>query len=197
VRVWVNVKQTLPEVSADGQNKVVDHVRIIAQQWAWSFQYPGPDGKFDTPDDVKNVDDLHVKVGTITQFELTSRDVLHSFSVPVFRLKQDAIPGRVVNGWFEAKNTGTYDIQCTEICGVAHGIMFARIIVETPAQRDLWIQQHVSPEALAAAAAAAPAPTAPPTTNPEPPKDAPNNQAAPTSPTPNNASPEPAAPANP
>ena len=153
VRVWVNVKQTLPPPG--------DKVRIIAQQWAWTFQYPGADGKLDTQDDVKSVDDLHVKANTVTHFELVSRDVLHSFSVPVFRLKQDAIPGRVVNGWFEAKNTGVYDIQCSEMCGIAHGIMFARIIIETPEQRDLWMAAH---------APAVTTTTAAPATIPEPAK---------------------------
>ena len=134
VKVWVNVKQTLPPPD--------DEVRIISQQWAWSFQYPGPDKKFDTEDDVKVVDELHVKKDAVTQFQLLSRDVLHSFSVPVFRLKQDAIPGREVVGWFKATNTGTYDIQCTEICGLAHGIMFAKVVIETPEQRDLWMAAH-------------------------------------------------------
>ncbi len=56
-------------------------------------------------------------------YELQARDVLHDFSVPVFRLKQDAIPGRVIKGWFQATETGEFDIQCAEICGIGHGIM--------------------------------------------------------------------------
>ena len=153
VRVWVEVKQTLPPAG--------DKVRIIGQQWAWTFQYPGADGKLDTQDDVKSVSELHVKANTVTHFELVSRDVLHSFSVPVFRLKQDAIPGRAINGWFEAKNTGVFDIQCTEICGLAHGIMFGRIVIETPAQRDLWMAAHAPVVTTTAAAAPAPLPTTP------------------------------------
>jgi cytochrome c oxidase subunit II len=136
VRVWVNVKQTLPEAPA---GETVDLVRIVSQQWAWSFQYPGPDGKLDTADDVKSVDELHVKVNTVTHFELVSRDVLHDFSVPAFRLKQDAIPGRVIKGWFNAQNTGVYDIQCAEMCGPGHGIMFGKIVVETAEERDRWL----------------------------------------------------------
>src|SRR3954471_22140768 len=95
VRVWVEVKQTQPPAQ--------ETVRIIAQQWAWSFVHPGPDGKLDTADDIKTVDELHVKVNTNYHFKLEARDVLHSFSVPVFRLKQDAIPGRVITGWFNAR----------------------------------------------------------------------------------------------
>jgi cytochrome c oxidase subunit 2 len=70
-----------------------------------------------------------VKVGDVVRFEGTSKDVLHSFSVPAFRLKQDVIPGRWNSGWFKAEKPGTYDIQCTEICGIGHGVMFGRIVV--------------------------------------------------------------------
>lgn len=162
VRVWVNVKQTLPEKGAD--NQPADVVRIIGQQWAWSFQYPGADGKLDTQDDVKSVDDLHVIVNHVTHFELVSRDVLHSFSVPVFRLKQDAIPGRVVKGWFEPTHTGTFDIQCTEMCGIAHGIMFARIVIETPEKRAQWLAAHAPAVTVTTTAT----PTSTPTPTPAP-----------------------------
>ena len=114
VRVWVDVKQTLPEAP-------YETVRIIGQQWAWSFVHAGPDGKLDTADDIKTVEDLHIEVNKPYVYELEARDVLHSFSVPVFRLKQDAIPGRVIKGWFQASTTGEYDIQCAEICGPAAG----------------------------------------------------------------------------
>jgi cytochrome c oxidase subunit 2 len=130
VRVWVNVKQTIPPAQ--------ETVRIIGQQWAWSFVHPGPDGKLDTADDIKTVDELHVKVNTTYHFKLEARDVLHSFSVPVFRLKQDAIPGRVITGWFKAKKTGMHDIQCAEICGIGHGLMPGRIVIQTPEEYNAW-----------------------------------------------------------
>jgi len=114
-------------------------VRIIAQQWAWSFVHPGPDGKLDTDDDIKTVDDLHLEVGKTYHYLLESRDVLHSLSIPVFRLKQDAIPGRVVTGWFKPITTGEHDIQCAEICGIGHGLMPARVILETPEQHAAWM----------------------------------------------------------
>lgn len=193
VRVWVNVKQTLPEAPA---GQTVDLVRVVAQQWAWSFQYPGADGKLDTADDIKSVDELHVKVNTVTHFELVSRDVLHDFSVPVFRLKQDAIPGRVVKGWFEAQNTGTYDIQCAEMCGPAHGIMFGKIVVETAEERDRWLAAR-APIVAAAPAAPAPAPAAAPTPaeTPDvvPPKEPAENLPQPASPTPGPTPPTPGA----
>ncbi len=130
VKVWHNVKINMPEAEST--------VRIIAQQWAWTFQHPGPDNKLDTPDDITVVDELHVENGKTYHFELTSRDVIHSFSVPVFRLKQDAIPGRIIKGWFKPTQTGQFDIQCTEICGIGHGIMPARIFIESADQHRVW-----------------------------------------------------------
>ena len=143
VRVWVEVKQSLPS-EAEAQ-----HVRVVAQQWAWSFVHPGADGKLDTADDLRTVDELHVQVGQKYIYELESRDVLHSFSVPVFRLKQDAIPGRVITGWWEATKTGTYDIQCVEICGIGHGMMAARIVIESPEQHAAWIAAQSSSQLAA------------------------------------------------
>jgi len=131
VRVWYNVKQQLPEADST--------VRIIGQQWAWTFQHPGPDNTLDTGDDIFTVGDLHVEVEKTYHFRLESRDVLHSFSVPVFRLKQDAVPGRSITGWFRPTETGEYDIQCAEICGIGHGIMAARIHIEDASQHADWI----------------------------------------------------------
>ncbi|MFQ5418388.1 MAG: cytochrome C oxidase subunit II, partial [Myxococcota bacterium] len=88
VRIWYDVKQDLPPAEAT--------VRVIGQQWAWSFVHPGRDGILGTQDDIETVDELHVEVDTVHHFQLEARDVLHSFSVPVFRLKQDAVPGRVI-----------------------------------------------------------------------------------------------------
>ena len=131
VRVWYDVKQALPEAQ--------ETVRIVAQQWAWTFQHPGPDRELDTDDDVVKVNELHVQVGTTYHFKLESKDVVHDFSVPVFRLKQDAIPGRVITGWFEPTRPGEYDIQCAEICGIGHALMGARLFVETPEQHAAWL----------------------------------------------------------
>jgi len=143
VRVWYEIKQDLPPKDAE--------VRIIAQQWAWSFIQPGLDGQLDTADDIKTVDDLHVEVGKTYHYHLEARDVLHDFSVPVFRLKQDAIPGRVITGWWKATQTGVHDIQCAEICGIGHGLMFGRIHVESPEEHAAWIQANTPATSLAQA----------------------------------------------
>ncbi len=136
IRVWVDVKQTLPTAPE------TQTVRVIGQQWAWSFVHPGPDGVLDTADDIKSVDELHIEVGRPYIYELVSRDVLHDFSVPAFRLKQDAIPGRIIQGWFEATDTGSFDIQCAEMCGIGHGLMPGRLVIETPEQHAAWMARQ-------------------------------------------------------
>ncbi len=134
VRVWVKVKQTLPPPD--------DNIKVVGQQWTWTFQHGGSDGVLDTADDIWTSDTLHVEVGKTVQFQLESKDVLHSFFVPVFRLKQDAIPGRTITGWFKATKTGNYDILCAEICGIGHGIMGGRIAIESPEEHAAWVQAH-------------------------------------------------------
>ena len=131
VNVWYQVKQDLPEANST--------VRVIAQQWAWTFVHPGPDNVLDTADDISTVNELHVAKDTLYHFKLESKDVLHNFSVPAFRLKQDAIPGRVITGWFEPTLAGEYDIQCAEICGIGHGLMPARIHIEDANTHAAWI----------------------------------------------------------
>ena len=133
VSVWYNVKQQLPDADST--------IRVIGQQWAWTFQHPGADNELDTGDDIFTVGDLHVEVEKTYHFQLQSRDVLHSFSVPVFRLKQDAIPGRSITGWFTPTRTGEHDVQCSEICGIGHGVMAARIHIEDANTHAAWINR--------------------------------------------------------
>jgi len=121
IQVWVKVKQDLPPA---------DHtIMITAQQWGWVFSYPGEDGEFDTNDDIRTTNKLYVEINKVYHFKLRSKDVLHNFSVPVFRLKQDVIPGREILGWFKPIKSGEYDIQCAEMCGIGHGLMGARISI--------------------------------------------------------------------
>ena len=141
VKVWYDIKQDLPPAQQT--------VRVISQQWAWTFVHPGPDGALDTADDILKVNELHVQKDTLYHYKLESKDVLHNFSVPAFRLKQDAIPGRVITGWFTPTMTGEFDIQCAEICGIGHGLMGARIHIETADQHAAWMSEHV-PISLAA-----------------------------------------------
>ena len=143
IGVWVNVKQSPPPADQT--------VRIIAQQWAWTFQHPGPDKKLDTADDISLVDELHIEDGVVYHYELQSLDVLHDFSVPVFRLKQDAIPGRTIRGWFRTNQTGEFAIQCAEMCGIGHGIMGARLFVETTEEHQAFMDANKDMNRLASA----------------------------------------------
>ncbi len=132
ISVWMEVKMYVPVTD--------ETIRITAQQWAWTFQHAGKDNKIGTADDIILIDEMHVEVGKKYLFELASKDVLHSFSVPVWRLKQDAIPGRVITGWFEPTLAGEYDVQCAEICGIGHGIMPAKLYVEYPEKHAAWLE---------------------------------------------------------
>lgn len=136
VRVWYNVKQELPEADRE--------VRVIGQQWAWSFQHPGADGKLDTADDIFTVDTLHVEVDKTYHVKMVSKDVLHSFSIPAFRLKQDIVPGRTITGWFKPTSTGTFDLQCAEMCGIGHGIMAAKVVIEDAEGHSKWVTANTS-----------------------------------------------------
>lgn len=129
--VWYEIKMDLPEADAT--------IRVIGQQWAWTFQHPGQDNELDTEDDIFTVDELHVENGRTYHFLLESRDVLHSFSVPVWRIKQDAVPGRSITGWFQPTQAGQFDVQCTEICGFGHGVMAAEVFVEDAAAHADWV----------------------------------------------------------
>ena len=143
-QVWHKIKMDLPE-NPDAV------LRITGQQWAWTFQHPGLDGELDTADDIFTVDELHVENEKTYHFKLEATDVLHSFSVPVWRLKQDAIPGRSITGWFQPTLAGEFDVQCAEICGFGHGVMSARVMVEDAEQHASWLAAN-TPVAAAPAA---------------------------------------------
>lgn len=129
--VWNDVKINMPTPD--------EEVRIVSQQWAWSFYHAGEDGLLDTEDDIVTINELHLKVGTQYKYHLESLDVMHSFSVPVFRLKQDSIPGRIIYGHFKPILAGEWDIQCAEMCGYGHGYMPGRVFIETEEEHAAWI----------------------------------------------------------
>ena len=131
LRVWNDIKIASPPAD--------ERVRVIAQQWAWTFVHTGPDGQLDTADDIRTVDSLNLQLDRTYHYELHSRDVLHSFSVPVFRLKQDAVPGRAITGWFQPTLVGEFDVQCAEICGIGHGLMPARVHVRSAEAHAAWM----------------------------------------------------------
>ncbi len=107
-------------------------VYVQGKKWMWKFSYPGgPNG----------VDVLRVPAGRPVRLLITSRDVIHSFFVPDFRIKQDAVPGRYSQTWFNATSPGRHQVLCAEYCGLGHSAMLADIIVMAPAEYDAWVAE--------------------------------------------------------
>ena len=119
-------------------------VEVMAQQWAWGIRYPGPDGKFNTADDIVTLNEMHVPVGTPVYLKLRSKDVIHSFYLPNFRVKRDAMPGTTTDMWFQATETGNVEIGCAQHCGVNHYKMKGTLIVDTQADYDIWYKAAVA-----------------------------------------------------
>jgi cytochrome c oxidase subunit 2 len=136
-------------------------VEAVGKQWHWSYRFPGADGQFGntdvrqmTPDNPLGVDPadpagqddiivtepiVHLPVGQATHMLLRSSDVLHNFTVPQFRVKMDLVPGMVTYQWFEPTAEGTYEVLCEELCGIGHFAMRSKVIVETEAEFDAWL----------------------------------------------------------
>jgi cytochrome c oxidase subunit 2 len=130
---WDEVKGQMPE------GKV--NVKVVAKQFNWDFIYPGPDGKFETADDLTLENDLTVPVNQVVRLSLTSRDVIHSFFVPQLRLKQDMLPGREIPAWFEATKADVYEIPCAELCGFGHSGMLGKLTVHSAEDYARWVQE--------------------------------------------------------
>lgn len=143
--VWARIKE-LDHFPTKGTE-----VRVVAKQFQWEFTYPGPDGKFDTADDVMIGDELHVPVNQDILMDMQSKDVLHSFFLPNVRLKQDAVPGRTIRMWFNAMKPGEYELVCAELCGFGHSGMKGTLFVHTPDDYKKWVSERwPAPEAAPA-----------------------------------------------
>lgn len=105
---------------------------VTGKKWVWEFEYP---------DGTRTLNDLHVPLNQPVKLVLTSEDVIHSFYIPEFRLKRDAIPGRYTELWFTATEPGIYQVYCTEYCGKGHSDMLARIFVDTPEQYETFLRE--------------------------------------------------------
>jgi cytochrome c oxidase subunit 2 len=114
-------------------------IYVTAKQWMWEFAYPsGPTSA--------NV--LTVPVGRPVKLVMTSRDVIHSFYVPAFRIKQDVVPGHATSAWFEAVEPGTYDVLCAEYCGTRHSFMRAQVVALPARDYERWLTASRAPLAL-------------------------------------------------
>jgi cytochrome c oxidase subunit 2 len=115
---------------------------VIGKQWMWKVQHP--EGR-------REIDELHVPVGYPVKLTITSQDVIHSFYIPAFRIKMDAVPGRYTSTWFEASKTGTFHLFCAEYCGTAHAGMGGRVVVMKPSEYEQWLRTGAPEESLVAA----------------------------------------------
>ncbi|MBI3768327.1 MAG: cytochrome c oxidase subunit II [Deltaproteobacteria bacterium] len=120
-------------------------VFVVGRQWMWKVQHL--EGR-------REIDELHVPVGRPVKLTLTSEDVIHSFFVPAFRIKQDAVPGRYTEEWFEATAVGSYHLFCSQYCGTEHSRMIGRVVVMEPADYQAWLSGDGRPAAGANAALA-------------------------------------------
>ena len=122
-------------------------VQVSGKQFNWDMTYPGPDNEFETDDDLTLENELHVPINAVVHIRLTSQDVIHSFFVPQLRLKQDALPNRFINVWFEATKAGRYEIPCAELCGFGHSEMRGYLNVHEQTHYDAWVQERWPQEA--------------------------------------------------
>jgi len=139
-------------------------VESIGQQWHWTHRFPGDDGILGDvdasrispenpfgidPDDPNGRDDIlindpevHLPINQPVKIMLRSKDVLHDFAVPEFRVKMDLVPGMVSYMWFEPTRTGTYEILCEEYCGIAHYAMRGSVVVDTASDFRAWLDRQ-------------------------------------------------------
>lgn len=108
-------------------------IYVVGRQWMWKAQHPNGQ---------REINSLHVPTGVPVRLVITSEDVIHSFGIPSFRTKQDAVPGRYSSSWFEATEPGEYYIFCNQFCGTEHSKMVGKVTVMDPADYQVWLQQN-------------------------------------------------------
>jgi cytochrome c oxidase subunit 2 len=145
---WEMLKMTIPTTDTV--------IRVTAKQFNWEILYPGPDGKFDTADDKQVDNEIHVPVGKPVHVILKSKDVIHSFFLPNLRFKQDAVPGRDIQSWFQANKPGRYEIPCAELCGFGHSGMKGWLYVQSAEDYQQWFKEQWPTSAAVAHAAPIP-----------------------------------------
>jgi cytochrome c oxidase subunit 2 len=119
-------------------------VYIVGKQWMWKVQHPTGQ---------REINELHVPVGQPVKLVMTSEDVIHSFFVPAFRIKQDVVPGTYTTTWFKPSRVGTYPLFCAEYCGTNHSRMGGKVVVMKPAAYREWLRSQPAPERLASTGA--------------------------------------------
>jgi cytochrome c oxidase subunit 2 len=112
-------------------------VKVTARQWSWLFEY----------ENGVKANELKVPVGKPIDLLLTSQDVIHSFYMPAFRIKQDAVPGMVNHLWFKPTEVGSYDVLCAEYCGMQHSYMLTKVTVVPEQEFNQWYQKGIEERA--------------------------------------------------
>src|SRR5215510_4772380 len=105
-------------------------IYVVGKQWMWKLQHPGGQ---------REINELHVPVGRPVKLIMTSEDVIHSFYLPAFRIKNDVLPGRYTTQWFQATKAGQYHLFCAEYCGTKHSGMIGGLFVMEPAAYEQWL----------------------------------------------------------
>ncbi|MAE66817.1 MAG: hypothetical protein CMJ18_21370 [Phycisphaeraceae bacterium] len=145
--MWAQMKEILPQSYAGKEdfetqekNERAVHVQVIGMRFKWYFRNPGLDGRFGTGDDI-TTPTLTVPVGRDILFHIRSQDVIHSLFLPNFRVKQDAVPGMAIPGWFRAMNTGNFQIMCAELCGEGHTTMGTTLYITSQDEYRAWVRE--------------------------------------------------------
>jgi cytochrome c oxidase subunit 2 len=105
-------------------------IYVVGKQWMWKVEHTNG---------IREIDEVHVPTGRPVRLIMTSQDVIHSFYVPAFRIKQDVIPGRTTELWFQPTLPGTYHLFCAEYCGTSHSAMIGDIVVMTQVDYENWL----------------------------------------------------------
>jgi cytochrome c oxidase subunit II len=121
----------LDEIEDPAENPL--KVQVFSQQFAWSFGYPGKENAW-------SEGELHVPVGRQVHFKMHALDVIHSFWVPEWRIKKDNVPGITTTAIVTPEKEGTYQLICTELCGLGHATMRAKVVVEPPGEFRKWVE---------------------------------------------------------
>jgi cytochrome c oxidase subunit 2 len=117
-------------------------VAVAAKQFEWNVTYAGVDGQLGSDDDFTLRNELRVPTERPVVVHLTAEDVIHSFFVPDFRVKQDAVPGMNILVWFQVIEPGEYPLACAELCGLGHYRMEARVVALQPDEYDRWVAEQ-------------------------------------------------------
>jgi cytochrome c oxidase subunit 2 len=190
--IWAKYKNEPPKESE------ALTVRVVAEQFAWNFHYAGKDGKFGRTapefvapdnligldpndpagkDDVVTVNEFHIPVNKPIITQVSSKDVIHSWNIPVLRIKQDTVPGARIPIWFTATQTGKFEIACAQLCGLGHYRMRGEVTIESEKDFQKFLDERApqpeqptaqkQPPAQGAPAQQAPAPENKVTENPK------------------------------